>query len=124
MVKIRINELARELEVKPNVILDMLPELGVAEKDQAGLLTPAVRALIASGIEPGDRVSIWAPNTTEWAIAALGIHTAGAVRGPRGGKQTTSDWMEIEKQRGISVTSSVSGGVMTLNIRVTVGATG
>jgi len=32
MVKIRINELARELEVKPNVILDMLPVLGVAEK--------------------------------------------------------------------------------------------
>src|SRR4051794_11872235 len=32
MVKIRINELARELEVKPNVILDMLPELGVTEK--------------------------------------------------------------------------------------------
>src|SRR5947209_3938595 len=32
MKKIRINELARELEVKPNVILDMLPELGVDEK--------------------------------------------------------------------------------------------
>ncbi len=32
MKKIRINELARELEVKPNVIIDMLPELGVAEK--------------------------------------------------------------------------------------------
>ena len=32
MVKIRINELARELEVKPNVILDLLPELGVTEK--------------------------------------------------------------------------------------------
>ena len=32
MSKIRINELARELEVKPNVILDMLPELGVEEK--------------------------------------------------------------------------------------------
>ena len=32
MVKIRINELARELEVKPNVILDMLPGLGVTEK--------------------------------------------------------------------------------------------
>src|SRR5215831_13444216 len=32
MKKIRINELARELEVKPNVILDMLPELGVEEK--------------------------------------------------------------------------------------------
>jgi translation initiation factor IF-2 len=32
MSKIRINELARELEVKPNVILDMLPELGVNDK--------------------------------------------------------------------------------------------
>ena len=32
MSKIRINELARELEVKPNIILDLLPELGVAEK--------------------------------------------------------------------------------------------
>jgi acyl-CoA synthetase (AMP-forming)/AMP-acid ligase II len=42
----------------------------------------AARALIASGIEPGDRVSIWAPNTTEWAIAALGIYRAGAVLVP------------------------------------------
>jgi len=32
MKKIRINELARELEVKPGAILDLLPELGVAEK--------------------------------------------------------------------------------------------
>src|SRR6185437_14838532 len=32
MKKIRINELARELEVKPGVILDLLPELGVQEK--------------------------------------------------------------------------------------------
>ena len=28
----RINELARELEVKPNVILDVLPELGIDRK--------------------------------------------------------------------------------------------
>src|SRR5438067_1026419 len=32
MKKIRINELARELEVKPGIILDLLPELGVQEK--------------------------------------------------------------------------------------------
>jgi translation initiation factor IF-2 len=32
MKNIRINELARELEVKPKVIIDLLPELGVAEK--------------------------------------------------------------------------------------------
>jgi HIP---CoA ligase len=39
----------------------------------------AARALIASGIERGDRVAIWAPNISEWVIAALGIHRAGGV---------------------------------------------
>ena len=32
MSKVRINELARELEVKPGEILRVLPELGVADK--------------------------------------------------------------------------------------------
>jgi acyl-CoA synthetase (AMP-forming)/AMP-acid ligase II len=44
--------------------------------DQA---TVAARALIASGITPGDRVAIWAPNCTEWVIAALGTFLAGGV---------------------------------------------
>ena len=32
MKKIRINVLARELEVKSHLILELLPELGVSEK--------------------------------------------------------------------------------------------
>lgn len=35
------------------------------------------------------------------------IQTAGMVKGKRSMKHAVSDWMEIEKQRGISVTSSV-----------------
>ncbi len=35
------------------------------------------------------------------------IHLAGAVKGKSNQKSTTSDWMEIEKQRGISISSSV-----------------
>ncbi|HIX42020.1 MAG TPA: peptide chain release factor 3, partial [Candidatus Kurthia intestinigallinarum] len=35
------------------------------------------------------------------------IRDAGTVKGKKTGKFATSDWMEIEKQRGISVTSSV-----------------
>ena len=41
------------------------------------------RAVVASGVQPGERVAIWAPNTTEWAIAALAIYSAGAVLVPR-----------------------------------------
>jgi peptide chain release factor 3 len=35
------------------------------------------------------------------------IHLAGAVKSNKAKRAATSDWMEIEKQRGISVTSSV-----------------
>ena len=36
-------------------------------------------ALMASGIEPGERVAIWAPNRYEWLVAALGTLGAGAA---------------------------------------------
>jgi acyl-CoA synthetase (AMP-forming)/AMP-acid ligase II len=42
----------------------------------------AARALIALGIEPGDRVALWAPNAPEWIVAALGVTTAGGVLVP------------------------------------------
>jgi acyl-CoA synthetase (AMP-forming)/AMP-acid ligase II len=37
---------------------------------------------IALGIEPGDRVAIWAPNLWEWIPVALGLQSAGAVLVP------------------------------------------
>jgi peptide chain release factor 3 len=35
------------------------------------------------------------------------IQLAGTVKGRKAARHVTSDWMELEKQRGISVTSSV-----------------
>ena len=35
------------------------------------------------------------------------IQTAGSVKGKANSKHAVSDWMELEKQRGISITSSV-----------------
>ncbi|MEM7412781.1 MAG: FadD3 family acyl-CoA ligase [Myxococcota bacterium] len=40
------------------------------------------RALVASGCQHGDRVSIWAPNVAEWVVAAIGIQSIGAVLVP------------------------------------------
>jgi acyl-CoA synthetase (AMP-forming)/AMP-acid ligase II len=45
-------------------------------------VTEAARALAASGIRPGDRVAVWAPNSLEWIVAALGITAAGGVLVP------------------------------------------
>ena len=46
------------------------------------MVTDAARALLASGIERGDRVAVWAPNSLEWIVAALGVTTAGGVLVP------------------------------------------
>jgi acyl-CoA synthetase (AMP-forming)/AMP-acid ligase II len=39
-------------------------------------------ALVASGIEPGDRVAIWSFNSVEWIVAGLGLLQAGATLVP------------------------------------------
>ncbi|WP_068636442.1 FadD3 family acyl-CoA ligase [Thauera butanivorans] len=60
-------------------------EDGDTRIDYAGLparVFAVSRALIAHGIDAGDRVAIWAPNRAEWIIAALGIHCAGAAMVP------------------------------------------
>ncbi|MGW6291730.1 FadD3 family acyl-CoA ligase, partial [Streptomyces sp. NPDC055058] len=42
----------------------------------------AAAACLASGVRPGDRVALWAPNSAAWITAALGAVTAGAVLVP------------------------------------------
>ena len=42
----------------------------------------AAAALVASGVQDGDSVAIWAPNSTDWIVAMLAIATCGAVLVP------------------------------------------
>ncbi len=53
--------------------------------DFSGLADAALRASAAladRGVRPGDRIGIWAPNSSEWVVAALGAACAGAVLVP------------------------------------------
>jgi acyl-CoA synthetase (AMP-forming)/AMP-acid ligase II len=45
-----------------------------AERTAAGL--------IGSGVAPGDRVAIWAPNSAAWIVASFGVYLAGAILVP------------------------------------------
>ncbi|MBQ8144645.1 MAG: GTP-binding protein, partial [Butyricicoccus sp.] len=45
--------------------------------------------------------------TEKFLLYGGAIQEAGMVKGKRNSRHAVSDWMEIEKQRGISVTSSV-----------------
>ncbi|MGW6060124.1 FadD3 family acyl-CoA ligase [Streptomyces sp. NPDC055189] len=42
----------------------------------------AAAACIANGVKSGDRVAVWAPNTLDWIVSALGAVSAGAVLVP------------------------------------------
>ena len=48
----------------------------------AGAVTDVARALIASGVESGDRVAIWAPNSLDWIVTSFAIYSCGAILVP------------------------------------------
>ena len=45
--------------------------------------------------------------TEKFLLYGGAIQSAGSVKGKQNDKHAVSDWMELEKQRGISITSSV-----------------
>ena len=47
-----------------------------------GRADQAAAAMLAAGVQAGDRVAIWASNRSEWIIAALGLQAAGAALVP------------------------------------------
>jgi len=51
----------------------------VAYRELGALVDASLRAMMAAGVEPGDRVAIWAPNGLGWIAAALGAQGAGAA---------------------------------------------
>ena len=52
-------------------------------------------ALIAHGIQAGDRVALWSPNTWHWVVTCLGTHYAGAVLVPLNTRYTASEASDI-----------------------------
>ncbi|GAA4682789.1 FadD3 family acyl-CoA ligase [Gordonia humi] len=51
--------------------------------------------LIEAGVEHGDRVAVWAPNSHHWPVAVLGTHCAGAVLVPLNTRYTVSEASDI-----------------------------
>ena len=54
-------------------------DLRLTFAELAQRVSHAGRALIAAGVQPGDRVCMWAPNIWEWAVVALGVHSVGGI---------------------------------------------
>ena len=72
-------------------------------------IVDAARAHIAAGIEPGDRVAIWAPNIAEWLIAGLGAVMAGGVLVPLNTRYKGIEAADIIERSGASALLCVNG---------------
>lgn len=60
----------------------------------------AAGALASAGIDKGDRVAIWAPNSAEWIVAAFGILTAGGVLVPVNTRYKAQEANDIIRRSG------------------------
>jgi acyl-CoA synthetase (AMP-forming)/AMP-acid ligase II len=60
----------------------------------------AAGAFAAAGIEKGDRVAIWAPNSAQWIIAAFGLLTAGGVLVPVNTRFKAGEAADIIRRSG------------------------
>lgn len=69
----------------------------------------ASSAVLANGIERGDRVALWAPNCAEWVVAALGAVGAGALLVPLNTRYKGAEAAYILRQSGARLLFTVRG---------------
>jgi acyl-CoA synthetase (AMP-forming)/AMP-acid ligase II len=53
------------------------------------------RGYLAHGLEPGDRVCVWAPNSIDWVVAALAVSYAGGTLVPVNSRYTGHEAADI-----------------------------
>jgi HIP---CoA ligase len=69
-------------------------------------------ALVERGVQPGDRVAVWAPNSAAWVTAALGLLSAGAWLVPVNTRYTPHEvqyLLDKTEARALLVTSGFMG---------------
>jgi acyl-CoA synthetase (AMP-forming)/AMP-acid ligase II len=69
----------------------------------------ATRAIVANGIDRGDRLAIWAPNCAEWVVAALGAVGAGALLVPLNTRFKGAEAAYILRESGARILFTVDG---------------
>ena len=67
------------IAARPDAEAVVEPERRVTYGELGELVDASTRAMIAAGVERGDRVAIWAPNGLGWIVTALGAQSAGAA---------------------------------------------
>lgn len=75
------------------------------ELDQ--LRRQAARALLALGVQAGERVAVWAPNIWEWIVAATALQSVGAALVPLNTRMKGSEAGFVLRESGASLLFSI-----------------
>jgi HIP---CoA ligase len=68
--------------LRPDALSVIDAEQRVSFAELAERMMTAAAAFIAAGLEAGQRVALWAPNSLDWIVACLGLQAAGGVLVP------------------------------------------
>ncbi|UFR03916.1 FadD3 family acyl-CoA ligase [Streptomyces sp. Go40/10] len=85
----------------------------------------AAAACLAGGLETGDRVAVWAPNSLDWIVAALGAVSAGAVLVPLNTRFKGAEAADVLRRSGarlLFVTGTFLGTSYVASLRRAAGA--
>ncbi len=104
----------------PQLALDAATRFGAAEgfvdrgrrlsfDDLADATIESTRAAIAAGVRPGDRAAIWAPNSLEWMLAALGVMGAGGAIVPVNTRFKGHEAAYVLQRSGATLLFTVTG---------------
>jgi acyl-CoA synthetase (AMP-forming)/AMP-acid ligase II len=66
------------------------------------------QSLIATHVEPGDRVALWAPNSVRWVPASFGIYLAGAALVPLNTRFKSAEAAHVVRASGAKILLTVS----------------
>ena len=69
----------------------------------AAVMEQVARGLVAMGVERGDRVALWGPNSSAWIAATVGIHACGAVLVPVNTRFKGSEAAYVLRRSGAKV---------------------
>ncbi|WP_370290364.1 FadD3 family acyl-CoA ligase [Nocardioides sp.] len=58
---------------------------------------------VAQGLQPGERVALWAPNSIDWAVAALAVTYAGGTLVPLNSRYTGHEAADIVDRSGATL---------------------
>src|SRR5215469_6745468 len=83
-----LDHIAREL---PDHKALVTPDRTLTFAELRGEVRRAAAAMIALGVNAGDRVAIWSPNTWHWVVACLASHYAGAAVVPLNTRYTVAE---------------------------------